>query len=185
MRRASAELVCIRAEAAEAPVPPAVVLERAAQSPLIEVRPKAIAEMEFCKRAFPQQKVAEAPLAAGANQQVDFGCGICAMIDLMQQAVKVLGREFRFPPGAPRGLHDAVLRRVVDRYSQEHARALRARSFALLDGPKQVLAEPVAPPDHIDPNRLLHATACFGKQILAEQTHQRSDLRRRACPIGG
>src|SRR5258707_14385266 len=102
-------LVCVRAEAAEAPLPPAVVLECAAKSPLIEIRPKAIAEMEFRKRAFPQQKVAEAPLASGANQQVDLGCGICAMIDFMQQAVKVLRRKIRIAPGAPRGLHDTVL----------------------------------------------------------------------------
>src|SRR4029077_6366395 len=135
MRRAAAALACLHAEAAEAPLSAAVVLERAAKSPLIEVRPKAIAEMEFCKRAFPEQKIAEAPLAAGANQQVDLGRGICAMIDFMQQAVKGLRRKILMVPGAPRGLHDAVLRRVVDRYSQEHTGARRARSFALLDGP--------------------------------------------------
>src|SRR5258708_18605476 len=129
----TAALVC-HAEATEAPLPAPVVLECAAKSPLVEVRPKAIAEIEFCKRAFPEQKVAEAPLASGANQQVDLGCGVGAMIDFMQQAVKVLRRKIRVAPGALRGLHDAVLRRVVDRYSQEHAGASRARSLALLDG---------------------------------------------------
>src|SRR6266404_2652035 len=140
----TAELVC-HAEAAEAPLPAPVVLECGAKSPLIEVRPKAIAEMEFRERAFPEQKVAEPSLASGANQQVDLGCGISAMINFMQQAVKVLRRQIRVAPGAPRGLHDAVLRGVVDGNSQEHARARRARPLALLDGPEQVLAEPVAP----------------------------------------
>src|SRR5260370_22661723 len=125
-------LVC-HAEAAEAPLPAPVVLECGAKLPLIEVRPKAIAEMELRKRAFPEQKVAEAPLASCANQQIDLGCGIGAMIDFMQQAVKVLRGKIRIAPGAPRGLHDAVLRRIVDRNSHEHARTRRARSRALLD----------------------------------------------------
>src|SRR5260370_35543872 len=104
MRGASAALVCLHTEADEAPLPAAVVLECAAKSPLIEVRPKAIAEVKLRKRAFPEQKIAGAPLAPGANQQVDVGSGICAMIDFIQQAVKVLRRKIRAPLGAPRGL---------------------------------------------------------------------------------
>src|SRR3984957_16570978 len=177
MRRASAalvlgqtaELVCRCAEAAEAPLSAAVVVECASKSPLVEVRPEAIAEVELRERAFPEQKIAQALLASGANQQVDLGCRICAMIDLLKQPVKILGRKIRIALGAPRRLHDAVLRRIVECYSQQHSGTPSPRLFPLLDGPKQVLAEPIAPPDHVDANRFLHAAAGLGKQILAEQ----------------
>ena len=93
MRRASAALECPGAEATEAPLSAAIVLERALKMLLIEIRPKAIAEVQLCKRAFPEQKIAEPPLVSGANQQVDFARGVRAMIHFMQQAVKVLSRQ--------------------------------------------------------------------------------------------
>ena len=102
-------LVSRPTEPAEAPLPAPVVVERASKSLLIEVRPEAIAEVELCESAFPEQKIAEAPLVSGADQQVDLGCGICAMIDFMQQAVKVLSRKIRFALGALSRLNDAVL----------------------------------------------------------------------------
>src|SRR5580692_12530534 len=73
-------------EAAEASLPPAVVLERVVEALRVEVGPKAIAEVQLRKRAFPEQEIAEAPFVAGADQQVDFPCGIGAMIDFVQQA---------------------------------------------------------------------------------------------------
>ena len=72
----TAELVCRHTEAAEAPLSTPVIVECASKSPLVEVRPEAIAEVELCERAFPEQKIAQAPLASGANQQVDLGCRI-------------------------------------------------------------------------------------------------------------
>ena len=171
MRRRPAGLERLGAESAEASLPAAVVLQSVSETLLIEVRPQAIAEMQFRERAFPEQKVAEAPLASGANQQVDGACGIRAMIDFVQQAVKILGIEVRGAAGPPRGLHYAVLRGVVDRYAQEHSRAGGARPLALLNGPKQVLAEAIAPADHVDSYRLLDTAACLGEQVLAKQAH--------------
>src|SRR3984885_3431205 len=109
------------AQATKAPLSTAIVLECGSKPLLIEVRPQAVAEMQLRKCAFPEQKIAEAPLVAGANQQVDLAGGVGAMIDFMQQAVKVLGAKIRAAIGPPRGLHDAVLRRVVDRDAQEHS----------------------------------------------------------------
>jgi len=60
------------AEAAETPLPAAVVLERAPKAALIEVGPQAIAEMQLREGGFPQQKITESPLAAGADQQIHF-----------------------------------------------------------------------------------------------------------------
>src|SRR5882724_8555178 len=137
------ELECLGAQGAEAPLSAAEDLQCAAKTPLIEVRPQTVAEVQLGKRAFPQQKIAEAPFASGANQQVDLAGRMRAMIHFEQQAMEVRGGQIRVERGAPRRLHDAVLGRVVDRNAQEHSRARRARSLALLDGPKQVRPKPI------------------------------------------
>src|SRR5450631_2353425 len=150
MCRGAAELERLCGERTEAPLPAAVVLERASETPFIELRPQTIAEIEFRKRAFPEQKVAEPALVSSANQQIDLACGIQAMIDFVQQAVKVRDGESRTGLCAVCGVHDAVLRRVIDGNAQQHSGTRRARTLALLDGSKQVLAEPIAAADHIE-----------------------------------
>jgi len=54
----TAELVSRCTEAAEAPLPASEIVECAPKSPLIEVRPEAIAEVELRERAFPEQEIA-------------------------------------------------------------------------------------------------------------------------------
>src|ERR1700722_9091772 len=83
---ASSPLARFGREAAEASLPAAVVLECPEKPLFIEVRPMAIAEMQLCERAFPQQKIAETPFVSGADQQVDLACGMGAMINFVQQA---------------------------------------------------------------------------------------------------
>ena len=43
-----------------------------------------------------------------------------------------------------------------------------------------MFTEPVAPPNHVDSDRLLHAATGLGEQILAEEAHQGRDLRQLA-----
>jgi hypothetical protein len=50
MRSLQAALASLGVQAAEAPLSAVKVLERAAKTPLIEVRPQAITEMQFGKR---------------------------------------------------------------------------------------------------------------------------------------
>src|SRR5579863_2078569 len=84
-----------RIEAAEAALSPVIVLEGAVKTPLIEVRPQAVAEMQFRERGFPQQKIAQAPFVTCANQEVDLAHRISAVIDFIEQPVEARSVELR------------------------------------------------------------------------------------------
>src|ERR1700691_5571639 len=99
----------LRAQSAEAPLPPAVVLERLPKTRFIEVRPQAVAEVQFGECGFPEQKVAEPPFIAGADQQIDGARRMIAVIGFEQQAMKVIGCQLRAAGGEPGRLQDAVL----------------------------------------------------------------------------
>src|SRR5450759_1729958 len=137
-------------ECAKSPLATGVVLECAAESLLVEVRPQAFGEVQLRISAFPQQKIAEPLFVAGANQQIDFACGIQAMIHFVQQAPKPFLIEISDVLGPARRRDDAVLGGVVERDAQVHPGASRAQPLALLDRAQQTLAESVAPTDDID-----------------------------------
>ena len=61
-------------DAPEAALAAREVLKRPRESCRIEVRPQAVDEVQLGVGAFPQQKIAQALLAAGADQQVDIRC---------------------------------------------------------------------------------------------------------------
>src|ERR1700691_2024090 len=70
-------LIVGRGDAAEASLAAGVVGERLRERRLVEIRPQAVDEMEFGVRTFPQQEVAQASLAAGADQEVHGRRGRC------------------------------------------------------------------------------------------------------------
>ncbi len=97
--------------------------------------------MQLRVSALPEQKIAQALLAAGADEQVDLAGVMRAVIDLVQQASKSFGIEMRIAGGAARGLQNAVLGRVIDRDAQVHPRAVGGHALALLDGAQQTVAQ--------------------------------------------
>ncbi len=54
----------------EAALPPAEMLDRGVELALVEVRPQRVAEVQLGVGEIPQQEIADALLAAGADQQV-------------------------------------------------------------------------------------------------------------------
>src|ERR1700722_5545958 len=176
-----AEIICLilarlAAERAEAPLTPSEVLERASKAQLVEIRPQAIREVQLRVGAFPEQEVAQALLAAGADQKVDLAGRMRAVIHLVQQAIEGIGVQIRIGAGAARGLEDAVPRGVVDGDAQVHPVARRAHALTLLDRTQQALAQPIPSADDVDADRLLDAAAGFAEQGLAEQKHERRHL---------
>src|ERR1039458_8487887 len=139
-----AVLTRIAPERAKSPLATGVVLERAAESLLVEVRPQTFGEVQLRISAFPQQKIAEPLFVAGANQQIDFACGIQAMIHFVQQAPKPFLVEISDVLGPARRRDDAVLGRVFRSESADRLRLrdtsndpLRAASAETLPGRNQ------------------------------------------------
>src|SRR3979490_2298684 len=58
---------------AKAPLALCIRLERVLEGLLVEVRPQAVGEIQLGVRALPKPEVAQAPVAAGANQQIHLG----------------------------------------------------------------------------------------------------------------
>ena len=82
---------------AESPVAALVFLQRLVERALIEVRPQAVDEVQLGVRALPQQEIAQALFASGADQQVDFRCRQCRVVHFCEsfgeaRAVEVVGR---------------------------------------------------------------------------------------------
>src|SRR5258708_1028507 len=58
---------------AKSPIPLAILGERLCEGIFVEIGPEAVDEMQLRVGAFPEQEVAEALLAAGADQEIDVG----------------------------------------------------------------------------------------------------------------
>src|SRR6266404_3925815 len=120
---------------AKAPLALSIRLERVLEGLLVEVRPQAVGEVQLGVRALPQQEVAQAPLAAGANQQIHLGRRRQGMIDVREPRGEARTVDAGLGLQAPAGLEEAMLRGVVHGDAQMHATAMRARLLAALDLP--------------------------------------------------
>ena len=89
IRVSSGYLYSLRAQPAEAPLAAAIVIERTLKALLVEVRPQAIAEVQFRKRRLPEQKITEPSFVAGADQQID-GTRCVVKTGLMAEGFKSL-----------------------------------------------------------------------------------------------
>ena len=118
---------------AEAPIAARVLLQRLVERALIEVRPQAVDEMQLRVRALPQQEIAQALFAAGADQQVDFRRRQCRVIHFREALDEARAIDVVCGPHASARFDKAVLRRVVDRDAQTHAGAMRRGLLAALD----------------------------------------------------
>ncbi len=88
-----------------------------------EVGPAFVDEIELGERALPQQKIRDALLAAGANEEIDVG-GAAARLS-QHAGERFLGKLGRFVEAA-RGAEDRVAGGVIDREAQDGV-ACRAR----------------------------------------------------------
>src|SRR5579863_7073999 len=174
---------CFRCQRAEAPMALCVVIERKPQLLFIEIRPQTVGEMQLGVRDFPEHEITKALLTAGANQQIDWARRQRGMIDLLEQAMKVIRCQFRSAIGPPRGSHNTVVRGVVEHNTQAHSRTSCAQSLTPLDGAQKVRIQAVAPSDDVDANGLRDTATCLRQEIFAKETHQSIDLPWRACPI--
>src|SRR5215510_7350875 len=79
-----------RRQAAEAAVAARKLAERGIERRLVEVGPERVDEHELRVGTFPEQEIAEAPLAAGPNQQVDgdFDVGIHGRRELALEVLR-------------------------------------------------------------------------------------------------
>src|ERR1700682_2635988 len=131
----------------------------------VEVRPHARGEDQLGVGGFPEQKIAEALLAAGSNDQVDFGPEQCGEI----VARCIMGK-------AARGFEDGIAAGIIDGESEMQARAGGGGRFGAFDDGEEQARKTVAAADDGDAHTVLDAAVALPAQVMMGEAHQSLDL---------
>src|SRR5688572_12013393 len=105
--------ITTRIDGAESAVATRVFLQRLLEGGLVEVRPQAVDEMQLGVCAFPEQEIAEALLATGADQQVDLRCRQGGVVDCGERFGETRTVDAVCRPQTTTYFDEAVLRRIV------------------------------------------------------------------------
>ena len=160
-----------RRNGAKAAIAPAEFAHRGGQIALAEIGPQTRREDQLGIGALPEQEIAEAAFAAGANQQVDRRTE-SALQGFARQTGDAAGRR-----------EDGVAAGIVERNPQAEAMPARRRLFRLSDGPLQRGAQAIAAADDFQPDAVLHAAVRLFFEVVREQAHEGIDLGARAAPV--
>ena len=167
---------------AEAPLAAGVLGQRLVERRLVEVRPQLVAEVQLGVGALPEQEVADAQLARGADQQlgvvhlrgVQVTAEGSAPSPLPRAAASRRGRVQQLPAAA-----------VVEGDVQRHPRVGCGERFGLLDAAHQLLRYAVTAPDEAHARPALVHVGHLRIYHLDEQVHERRHLFGRAAPVLG
>src|SRR5439155_16262971 len=135
---------------AEAALSPAEFADRRGEIGGADIRPVAVAEVELGVRALPQQEVAEALLAAGADEEVDVG-----------------EEEARLDRGTAG---------VVGEGPEEERLVAGGRLLGRVDRHAEEGGEPVAAADDLEPHAVRDEPRSLAPQVAGEEAHQGRDL---------
>src|SRR5688572_13156350 len=177
-------LLELLAGAAEAPLARAVGSDRRVERRGVEVRPERFGEVELAVGELPEQEVADALLAAGADEKI--GLGRVAHREIRRKR----GLFYGFQPWIvlqklPHGLQDVPAAAVVRRDREREALVAGGQSLALLDQLADLGVEALRVADHLE----THAAGMqLGDLVLqrgAEQLHEQPHFLGRTAPVLG
>src|SRR5712671_1171478 len=120
------------------------LVDRALQVGSSEIRPPAIGEIQLGVGAFPEKKIAQALLAAGADQQVDVTGLAVPVIDVGHRPREILTRDVSGSAQLLRSSDKRVAGGVIDRDSQIESLAVAGRILRSSDRPQQLGGNSVA-----------------------------------------
>ena len=170
-------------QAPEAALAPPELRERCGQVGRLEVGPHAVGEMELGVRALPEEEVGQAPLAAGADQQIDVGHGRTVARRLRDHPAEELEVGRRGSRPAERGARDRLARGVVEGDAEMEPRAAARRALDAPDRPHDRRREAIAPPDDAHAQAVLHAARGLRAQVGAQEPHERRHLGAGPSPV--
>jgi len=148
-----------------------------------EIRPAFGEEEKLGEGALPEQKIREALLAAGADQQVHVGGA--ATLDLGEHAAERFAREVRDFVEFAGGLKDGVAGGIINGQPQMELFAVGGERLGIGDVFTQRRGQAVASPDNAQPNAFIEAVGGFGDKIFLKNLQDGRDLGGRALPVCG
>src|SRR5919108_638203 len=152
----------------------------------VEIRPQCLAEVQLGVGEIPQQEIADAVIAAGADEQVrvaGVGQRQLARETLLVDGVERHGAARHLRGDAPRGLHDIPASAVAHRHLQLEARVGAGELFGGRHARLQLDAERVAVADETQPHLVLVQFFDLAVQGFEEQLHEARDLDARPPPV--
>jgi hypothetical protein len=169
------------------PFSPAELFECGVKIAFIKIGPHAIREQKLGVSRFPKQKVREALLAAGANQEIHlFGLGAQSLLQKLSKRVRRSGLSIREDHcGSNSCARDGVARRVVDGHADVDAISSGGCVLGLFDLMQDRLCQPVSSAYDLESRATLAKPASFESQEGAEQPEDALHLGRRAAPVVG
>src|SRR5471032_2611106 len=176
---------------ADAAIPPLAFAElgdRLFEMLLAEIRPQGVDEHQFGVGALPEQKVADALLATGADEQIRIGDARGQQLTLEACFVDLVGRDLSRRDLAreiARRPQNLVARAVVDADVDVDARVGARARLGVGDVLLDILGQAVAVADHAQLRAVAAELFEFVPQVVAQQSHQIVDLVGRARPVLG
>src|SRR5690606_4940421 len=171
---------------AEAPLARLIIRNRREQVGLVEVRPERVGEVQLRVRGRPDEEVADAELAARADEEVD-RADLHGGEDRAEQAlVDALGIELalrRALGDLARRVRDLLAAAVGQRERQRHPIEARGLRLHALEDLGDVLRQPRAAADGAQADALVDELVALRDQELLEELHQRRHLEPRALPV--
>mmetsp|Transcript_10610 Transcript_10610/g.43394 ORF Transcript_10610/g.43394 Transcript_10610/m.43394 type:complete len:538 (+) Transcript_10610:732-2345(+) len=169
-------------DAAEAAVPLVEGRNSGIEFTLTELGPQTVREHELGVGGLPEQEVADAHLAAGADEQVRVG-RVAQRHELRQPGLGQLGGRHAGGDGLAAGLHDVPPPPVVEGDVQRQLVVVQSAALGLVPGIAQLVGHRIAVADDAD----AHAHRAHLGEVAADssqhQAHQPGDLVARPLPV--
>src|SRR4051812_8851893 len=175
-------LLDLLAGAAEAPLAAAIGFERFIERSAVEVRPKRVGEVKLRVGELPQQEIADALLAAGADKEIGLRCVAHGEIRM-----KLFFRHF-FTPGmvlqeAVERLHDVPAAAIVRRNGEREAAVPLGQLLRLLDQPADLRIEATQIAHHLEPHAVAMQLFHLVGEGALEELHEQRHFLRRTAPV--
>lgn len=150
-----------------------------------EFGPHARGEEKFGVGTFPEHEVAEAAVAAGADEQIHIESRAAGVRDFAEAFREFTLRNFEAGNHPAGGAQDGVARGIIHGDAQFERAAGSGEFFRGVNRGGERGRDPVAATDDAQANARGGAAFGFGAEIFLEQDEQRGDFPERASPIIG
>src|SRR5476651_1716638 len=176
---------------ADAAIPPLAFAElgdRLLEMLLAEIRPQGVDEHEFGVGALPEKEIADALLAAGANEQIRIGDARSQELALEARFVDLVGRNLSRRDLAreiARRPQNLVARAVIDADVDVDARVGTRARLGVGDVFLDILGQAVAVANHAQLRAVATELFEFVPQIVAQESHQIAHFVGGTSPIFG
>ncbi len=149
----------------------------------IEIRPQRLGKIHFGISHLPQQEIADALFAAGADKKIRLGCVMHRQVGRKIVFVEALRKFWTVQEHALHRLHDIPASSIVRGYGQRELGIVGGKRFRFADQFGKPRLKTVDVAHHFEADVVFMQPSDFLFQRQHEQLHQHRDFFLRAAPV--